>query len=135
MFLIFLGAREVFHWMRIEISSRSCVFRGRELRFGADSWKKTMFDETQVFLLVRGGLRRKILVENGILNFESVFSSFFACPRRPSAKNPGGELHSKILKVCFQVFLLVRGGLRRKVLVKNDIIFFLIAFLARNDIF
>ena len=26
--------------MRIEMSSRSCVFRGRELRFGADSWKK-----------------------------------------------------------------------------------------------
>ena len=37
--------------------------------------KKTIFDEIQVFLIVRGGLRRKILVENGILNFESVFSS------------------------------------------------------------
>ena len=33
----FLGGWEVFGWMRIEISSRSCVFRGRELRFGADS--------------------------------------------------------------------------------------------------
>ena len=31
------GVREVFGWMRIEISSKSCVFRGRELRFGADS--------------------------------------------------------------------------------------------------
>ena len=50
---------------------------------------KTMFDEIQVFLLVCGGRRRKILVENCILNFESVFSSFFASPRRPSAKNPG----------------------------------------------
>ena len=30
-----------------------------------------------------------------------VFSSFFASPRRPSAKNPGGKWHSKILKVCF----------------------------------
>ena len=36
-FSIFWGVREVFHWMRIEISSGSCVFRGRGLRFGADS--------------------------------------------------------------------------------------------------
>ena len=64
---------EVFHWMQIKISSGSCVFRGRELRFGADSWEKTIFDEIQVFLLVRGGLRRKILVESCILNFESAF--------------------------------------------------------------
>ena len=33
--------------------------------------EKTIFDEIQVFLLVRGGLRRKILVENGILNLEN----------------------------------------------------------------
>ena len=51
--------------------------------------KKTIFDEIQVFLIVRGGLRRKILVENDIINFESVFSSLFASPRRPSARNPG----------------------------------------------
>ena len=28
---------EVFHWTRIELSSKSCVFRGRELRLEADS--------------------------------------------------------------------------------------------------
>ena len=65
----------------------------RIYRPGAPIWsrfmKKTIFAEIQVLLLVRGGLRRKILVENNILNFESVFSSFFACPRRPSARNPG----------------------------------------------
>ena len=38
-FMHFSFFGEVFHWMRIGISSRSCVFRGRELRFGADSWK------------------------------------------------------------------------------------------------
>ena len=57
-------------------------------------------------------------MENGILNFESVFSS--------------------IVSVCvcvFQAFLLVRGGLRREILVKNDIINFESAFLAKNDIF
>ena len=32
---------------------------------------KTIFDEIQVCLLVRGGLRRTILVENGILNLEN----------------------------------------------------------------
>ena len=32
---------------------------------------KTIFGGIQVFLLVRGGLRRKILVENGILNLEN----------------------------------------------------------------
>ena len=45
----------------------------------------------QVFLLVRGGLRRKILVDNDIITFESVFSSFCASPRRPLAKSPGGK--------------------------------------------
>ena len=88
--------------MRIEISSGSCVFRGRELRFGADSRKKTMFDEIQVFLIVRGGLRREILVKNDIINSESVFSnifcvflSIFARPRRPSARNPCEKLYYK----------------------------------------
>ena len=38
-FQFVFACREVFGWMRIEISSGSCVFRGRELRFGADSWK------------------------------------------------------------------------------------------------
>ena len=63
---------------------------------------KNYFDETQVVLLVRGGLRRKILVENGILNFKSalsiifsVFSICFARPQRPSARNPGEKWHSK----------------------------------------
>ena len=35
--------------------------------------KTTIFDEIQILLLVRGGLRREILVKNDILNFESVF--------------------------------------------------------------
>ena len=64
----------------------------------------------KVFVFVRGGLRRKILVTNGIINFKSVFSSCVA---------------------HFQAFLFVRGGLRRKILVKNDILNFESAFLAK----
>ena len=46
-------------------------------RSGAPIWGRfietTIFDEIQVFLLVRGGLWREILVKNCILNFESAF--------------------------------------------------------------
>ena len=51
----------------------------------------------KVVLFVRGGLRRKILVKNGILNFKNAFSSCFA---------------------HFPGFLFVHGGLRRKIQVK-----------------
>ena len=48
-------------------------------------------------------------LEVGSSDFEQIhektifddFSSFVACLRRPSAKNPGGKRPSKILKVCF----------------------------------
>ena len=59
--------------------------------------ENTIVDEMQFFLLVRGGLRREILVKNDILNFENM---------------------------CFQSLLLVRGGLRRKILVENDLLKF-----------
>ena len=36
-FRFFFACREVFHWMRIEISRKFGVFRGREVGFGADS--------------------------------------------------------------------------------------------------
>ena len=37
-----------------------------------------------------------------------------------------------ILKVCFQAFLLVRGGLRREILVKNDLLKFESAAFAKK---
>ena len=58
--------------------------------------KKTTFDENHFCFIVRGGLRRKILVENDIITFESVCSSFFVRPRRPSAKNPGEKWRYKL---------------------------------------
>ena len=60
-----------------------------------------IFDKIQVFVLVRGGLRREILVNNGILNSENAFSSFFVSPRRPSARIPGEKWHYNFYNYVF----------------------------------
>ena len=42
-FLIFCWARETFHGIRIRISRKSSISRGRELRFGSDSAQNIFF--------------------------------------------------------------------------------------------
>ena len=65
-FYAFQFVFEVSHWMRIKFRAEVAY-----LEVGSSDLEqiheKTIFDDNQVFLLVRGGLRRKILVENDIL--------------------------------------------------------------------